>query len=302
MTSLLALQVGAYASLALAMFALVFGLLLLPGEAPSPVGARARRRALARAAGSLVSTVDPLVRWMAARVDPLLTDGARTHLDRMLVMSGDPLGYMPGELVGALALAAIASGAVGAALGAQNGHDLSYGLLFGLIGGSLPLLSVREATRVRRATITRELPAAIDGVALAVSAGLDFPGALRQVIDAPREGSSPLIEELTRVLEQLSLGQTRREALVEFAERVPVPAVVELVQSIIQAEEKGNPVIEVLLVQAQESRMKRSARAEESASRAGVAMTLPLFLMFGCTMLIVLVPILLNVPTGLGSP
>lgn len=302
MKSLLLLQLSAYASLGAAILALVFGLVLLPGAAPAPVGARSRLRARSLARSSMLAAIDPLVRWMAARVDPLLPSRLRARVDGMLVMSGDPLGYTPAELLGALVLAAAAGASVGIAVGTQSDRIVTCGAIFGVVAGGLPLLSVREATRTRRAVIARELPAAIDGLALGVSAGLDFPGALRQVIDAPQDHTSPLVDELTRVLDQLALGQTRREALLGFAERVPVAGVVELVQSIVQAEEKGNPVIDVLLVQAQESRMKRSARAEESASRAGVAMAMPLFLMFGCTMLIVLGPILLNVPRGLGSP
>ena len=204
--------------------------------------------------------------------------------------------------MGAVVLATLAGAAVGALARANSGHALQYAALFGGLGGGLPCLSVREATRSRRAVISRELPLAIDGLALAVSAGLDFPGAIRQVVETPHDGASPLVDELARVLEALSLGATRREALLAFADRVPVPGVVEFVQAMVQAEEKGNPVMDVLLVQAQESRMKRSARAEEAASRAGVALAFPLFLMFGCTMLIVLGPIILNVPRGLGTP
>lgn len=296
------LEAGAFGSIALSIFAFVLGLALLPGSAPVPVGSRARLRARALARSSALRAIDPLVRWTAARIDPLLPASVRARVDDVLLMAGDPQGYVPAELLGTVVLALLAGVALGAALGASSGHAFGYGALLGLIGALLPCLSVREATRLRRAVIARELPAAIDGLALAVSAGLDFPGALRQVVDTPHDGTSPLVDELTRILEALTLGTTRREALLAFAERVPVPGVVELVQSMVQAEEKGNPVMDVLLVQAQESRMKRSARAEENASRAGVAMTLPLFLMFGCTMLIVLGPILLNVPRGLGNP
>ena len=302
MNSLLALQLVAYATLGAALFALVLGLLSWPGAAPAPVGARRRLRARSLSRSALLRAVDPVVRWLAARVDPVLPESARKRLDGALVRSGDGLGYVPAELAGSVLLAALGGAGLGAGLGTITGRGAAYAASCAIIAGLLPLLSVREATRARRTVISRELPAAIDGLALAVSAGLDFPGALRQVIDAPQGTASPLVDELTTVLDQLALGQTRREALLGFAERVPVAGVIELVQSIVQAEEKGNPVIEVLLVQAQESRMKRSARAEEAASRAGVAMTLPLFLMFGCTMLVVLGPILLNVPRSLGNP
>jgi tight adherence protein C len=302
MSPLLALRLAAFVALGGALFALVLGLLSLPGAVPAPVGARRRLRARALSRSALLRAVDPVIRWLAARFDPVLPPNARLRLDRMLLGAGDSLGYVPAELLGAVLLAALAGAGLGAALGTITGRGGAYAASCALVAGLLPLLSLREATRARRTVVSRELPAAIDGLALAVSAGLDFPGALRQVIDAPQGTASPLVDELTTVLDQLALGQTRREALLGFAERVPVAGVIELVQAMVQAEEKGNPVIEVLLVQAQESRMKRSARAEDAASRAGVAMTLPLFLMFGCTMLVVLGPILLNVPRSLGDP
>lgn len=301
MLSVLPLKLVAFALLALAMLFFTLGLFLLPGESPRPVGARARLRARALTRNHAFRAVDPLIRWMSARLAPLLPEKARARLDRALVMSGDPLGLVPPELAGAAILAVLAGALLGIVLGASSGRALAYGIPMALVAGLLPVLAVREAMMTRRAVISRELPAAIDSLALAVSAGLDFPGAIRQVVDTARDASSPLVDELTRVLESLTLGQTRREALLSFADRVPVPGVVEFVQSVVQAEEKGNPVMEVLLVQAQESRMKRSARAEEAASRAGVAMTLPLFLMFGCTMILVLGPIILNVPRGLGN-
>lgn len=300
--SLFMLRAGALGSLGLAILTMVVGLVLLPGEAPPPNGARARHRARSLAKSGAQRMIDPFVRWMAARVDPLLPAKARARIDLALIHAGDPRGWTPPELVAAAILAALGGGFVGVLLGAQAGHAVHYAFALALGAVALPILSVREATRARRTVVSRELPAAIDQLALAVSAGLDFLGAIRQVVDTPRDATSPLVDELMRVLDELALGQTRREALLGLADRVPVPTVVEFVQAMVQAEEKGNPVIDVLLVQAQESRMKRSASAEVAASRAGVAMTLPLFLMFGCTMLLVLGPILLSVPKGLGNP
>ena len=68
----------------------------------------------------------------------------------------------------------------------------------------------------------------------------------------------------------------------------------EFVNAIIQAEERGNPVAEVLLIQAGVSRQRRSVRAEELAARAGVAMVGPLFLLFGCIMLLVVAPMIMK--------
>ena len=90
------------------------------------------------------------------------------------------------------------------------------------------------------------------------------------------------------------MGMTRRQALLAFSERAPLESVNEFVAAIVQAEERGNPVAEVLQIQAGVSRMRRSVKAEEAAAKAGVQMVGPLFLLFFCIMLLVMGPIVLQ--------
>src|SRR6185369_9721828 len=134
----------------------------------------------------------------------------------------------------------------------------------------------------------------IDLMALAMSAGLDFPGAVRQVVEKSSDAEDALVEEFTRLLQEIGLGRTRRQALSEFARRAPIDAVNEFVGALVQAEERGNPVAEVLQIQAVVSRQRRTVNAEEAAAKAGVQMVGPLFLLFGCIMLLVLGPMILG--------
>ena len=127
-----------------------------------------------------------------------------------------------------------------------------------------------------------------------MSAGLDFPGALRQVV-TKAQPDAPLAEELAYVLQNLSLGHTRKDALLGFAARVPTDAVKEFVQTIVQAEEKGNPIADVLVIQSTVSRQRRTTLAEEAASKAGVQMVIPLALIFVTVTILILGPILLKV-------
>jgi tight adherence protein C len=117
---------------------------------------------------------------------------------------------------------------------------------------------------------------------------------VRQVVEKSSTPDDPLIEELTRVLQELSLGRTRKQALLDFARRTPSSSVNEFVSALVQAEERGNPVSEVLQIQAGVSRMKRTVNAEESAAKAGVKMVAPLFLLFACIMLLVMGPMILK--------
>ncbi|MGC4093344.1 MAG: type II secretion system F family protein [Polyangiaceae bacterium] len=92
------------------------------------------------------------------------------------------------------------------------------------------------------------------------------------------------------MLQALELGKTRKEALLEFSERVPTESVREFVFAIVQAEERGNPLGRVLTIQAEVSRQQRSQRAEEAAARASVKIVGPLVLMFSAILLLMVAP------------
>jgi len=62
----------------------------------------------------------------------------------------------------------------------------------------------------------------------------------------------------------------------------------ELVGAIVQAEEKGTPLAEVLRIQAGMLRMRRTILAEESAARAGVLMMIPLIMLLGSILIILM--------------
>jgi tight adherence protein C len=171
-------------------------------------------------------------------------------------------------------------------------------LILGLVGLFLPYMQITGAAQERLKNVSRGLPYAIDLMALAMGAGLDFPGAVRQVVQKSSNPDDPLVEEFTLLTQSLSLGRTRRDALTEFAKRAPVEAVKEFVGSLVQAEERGNPVAEVLQIQATGSRTRRSVRAEELAAKAGVAMIGPLMLVFAAVMMLILGPMYLRMSDG----
>jgi tight adherence protein C len=167
------------------------------------------------------------------------------------------------------------------------------------LGAAIPYLQISGEAQRRLKQINRGLPYAIDLIALGMSAGLDFPGAIQQVVDKSSNPNDALIEELQRLLQELQLGTTRKQALAEFAKRAPTNSVNEFVSAVVQAEERGNPVAEVLSIQAGVSRQRRSVAAEEAAARAGVAMIAPLMLLVLCVLLLLLGPIILRLSHGL---
>src|SRR6185312_13047746 len=228
--------------------------------------------------------------------------GGRAHQRRRLRdprrpdrAGGDYLGLTPEEYVSLSLVSAVGFGVVGSLSAAVLGNNPMLFLMIGTgLGAALPYLQISGEGQRRIKEINRGLPYVVDLMALGMSAGLDFPGAVRQVVEKSSNPEDPLIEELTRVLQELQLGRTRKQALTDFAKRAPTPAVTEFVSALVQAEDRGNPVADVLQIQAGVSRMRRTVNAEEAAAKAGVKMVGPLFLLFACIMLLVMGPMILK--------
>jgi tight adherence protein C len=277
-----------------ALFIATYTVTAAPSRVASRLGMRGLKRQRALADNPLWAQVEPLVRWLGVRVSGVLEDPLRGKMDRQLALAGDYLGLTPEEY---LALS-ILSMFGGAAFGAVAGQMLDMGLVLALattpLGAAMGYLAVSGEQTRRMKQIGRGLPYAADLLALAMSAGQDFPGAIRQVVEKSSDPDDALVEEFSRMLQELQVGMTRKQALLSFADRAPLETVTEFVSAIVQAEERGNPVAEVLQIQAGVSRMRRSVKAEEAAAKAGVQMVGPLFLLFFCIMLLVMGPMVLQ--------
>ncbi|HEY3593765.1 MAG TPA: type II secretion system F family protein, partial [Polyangiaceae bacterium] len=254
-----------------ACFVTTYTVASAPSRIASRLGLRGLKRQRAIASGGPWSVLEPLVRWLGVRVSGVMGDKLYDSLDRQLTLAGDYLGLTAPEY----AALSLVGGAVGLFLGfglARLTHlgpiVMGAAVLLGFTSAHITIAGEAE-TRLKR--ISRGLPYAIDLMALGMTAGLDFPGSVRQVVEKSSDPYDPLTEELGFALQKLSLGQTRRQVLLELADRAPVEVVLEFVGAVVQAEERGHPVARVLRIQATTSRERRSVRAEEKAAKAGVA-------------------------------
>lgn len=282
-------------AMGIALFALTYGLASAPTRVASRLGMRGlkRRRAIEDSAGW--AQLEPIVRWLGVRVGGLIGDETYARIDDQIALAGDYLGLTAEEYVSLSIVSSILMSIAAALAGVVLDNNVTLFAIVGLgLGAAIPYLQISGEGQRRLKEINRGLPYVIDLMALGMSAGLDFPGAVRQVVEKSSSPEDPLIEELTRVLQELSLGRTRKQALTDFAKRTPSPAVTEFVAALSQAEDRGNPVAEVLQIQAGVSRMRRTVNAEEAAAKAGVKMVGPLFLLFACIMLLVMGPMILK--------
>jgi len=176
------------------------------------------------------------------------------------------------------------------------GLPLVLCLLLGFGGYFIPTVWLRSYVEDRRAAIHRQLPYMIDLLVMAMEAGSSFLDALAIYIRDHR--AEALAEEWTLFLNELNLGRTRREALMNLAERVGSDDIRSLAVTVTQGEEMGTPLGVLLRVYADGLRLKRSQRAEQVAGEAAVRILGPSMLVMVAVVLLVLGPILIKYIRG----
>jgi tight adherence protein C len=160
-----------------------------------------------------------------------------------------------------------------------------------------PGLWLKGRLGARQKLVLKTLPDALDLVTTCVEAGLGLDGALARVAE---KSSGPLADELTRMLREVAMGKLRREALTETADRIGVDELTSFVNAIIQAEQLGVGIAQVLRVQSDQMRTRRRQRAEKTAHEAPIKMIFPLVLfIFPAFMLVILGPAVLRIATSL---
>ncbi len=292
--------------LLLLAFVCLAGALVIVGQLVTKP-ARARQASLRRAQAytqTEVTHADPLLERLNDRYAGRLAHFAgrldrRATEDRIgfkLVSAGlaktvSPVGFLATKVV----LGAVGIG-LGTVLGAITGSPLRA-LFLGAAGGAFgffgPDVIVTSRTRKRRDEMRRELPDSLDVLAVSVEAGLGFDAALARLGEY-LEG--PLVEEFLLVLAELRVGESRTNALRKMADRVDIPELTAVVNSLIQAEHLGSPLGRMLRIQAQESRNRRQVAAEERAMKAPVKMLVPtVIFIFPALFVVILGPAILKI-------
>jgi tight adherence protein C len=292
-----------FSSVGLMVFGLalfVYQLALSPADEQPHVGVKGLKRAAVMEEGGLFTIIEPFMRWLAKRIASLPIQNTRDKINKEIREAGEYLGLTADEYLALCVISAFSMLGVGLLIDALSDIGGIFVVMFLGFGTILPHMQVSGEIERRFKQVNRGLPHTIDLVALTMSAGLDFPGALRQVTEKTADRADAIYEEMVRILQELELGRTRKQALLAFADRCPTEAVKDFVSAVVQAEEKGNPLAEVLQIQATMLRMRRSVAAEESAARAGVMMMGPLMLIFATIMLIILGPFAVNIASGHG--
>lgn len=159
-------------------------------------------------------------------------------------------------------------------------------MLLGLIGGYL-LFELWINTRIstRRKEIEKELPDVLDLLTISIEAGLGFDAAMQRVV---QKASGPISDEFNLSLQEMRIGKTRREALRDLSTRTGVVNLSRFVESLIQADQLGISLGNVLRNQSDQMRILRRQRIQEQAMKAPVKMLFPIMIFIMPTIFIVI--------------
>ena len=154
------------------------------------------------------------------------------------------------------------------------------------LGFFLPDILIKNNADKRQKQIQLQLPDFLDQITVGVEAGLGLDAAMARTA---KSNDGPLAEEFRRTLQHVQAGLSRGEALRGLANRNKVVELRQFVASILQAEQFGIPMAQVLRVQAGEQRRKRRQRAEEKAMKLPVKVLFPLVLCILPALFVVLI-------------
>ena len=165
------------------------------------------------------------------------------------------------------------------------------------VGWVYPALTLESYVKDRKEELVRSLPFAIDLLASAMRAGLEFGAALRYYVGLRMKG--PLTVEFAKVLQQTELGKTRTEALKAMADRIRIEPFTAFVGMVSYGTEIGASISDMLMVHGEELRRARFHLAERKAQRAPSLMILPMVLFIvPAVFVIIITPVMMQMKVG----
>ena len=141
----------------------------------------------------------------------------------------------------------------------------------------------------------------VDLMALIIESGLDYMTAFERIVKIAKEKT--LLEvEIEKTLTETKLGYSRREALERMAARTGVQDIRSFVGLIVQSDELGTSLVQLLRNFSTDLRFRRLNTAEKLAAQASTKMLIPLFIfIFPVVFIMMLSPMIADFMRG-GMP
>ena len=244
-------------------------------------------------AGSLPRRVLlPVVKSIGQFFGRLTPASQLENLRHRLTIAGNPLGLGAREFFG-LRLVSILIGFLVSLLLLRVGSSVVYWVSAAialLVFFLLPSAWLQRKVRQRQDAVRKGLPDAMDMLSVCATAGLGFDQAIQRVSE---HWNTPVGVEFGRVIHEMEMGLSRREALRNLADRLEITELSSFVAFVLQSEQLGMAISDVLHTQAGQMRAERRFRAQEQAQKIPTKMLFPMaFLIFPAILAVVLGPAL----------
>ncbi len=241
----------------------------------------------------LFRLVAPTMQILAVYNQKFISEASEEKYKNRLIVSGNPLHLVPAEFYSLKELGAISGLLFGLLLMVSVEAHFLFLFVMTIGGFLLPDLWLNEMITRRKHQIFLALPYSMDLLTLVVEAGLTFFAAIEEVVDKGQSG--PLRDEFAKMLQDLRLGVSTRDALMGIAERTDMFETRSFASALIQADKLGTPIGEALRSQSEIRRTERFQKAEKMAQESPVKMLFPLlFFIFPAVFIVLLVPIMLK--------
>lgn len=226
----------------------------------------------------------------------------RTGLKEKLVLAGSPRGLDADRFVLIKVMLAVAFGCLlvgGAVITRASGLMWLVAVVGTVLAFFAPDIWLSSRIAARQKEIRHTLPDVLDMLTISIEAGLGFDQAIAKIV---RLSPGALSVELARALQEIQAGSDRSEALRNLSKRTDVAELNTFITSIVQAEQLGIPIGQVLRTQAKEMRLTRRQRAEEQAQKTPVKIVFPLILcILPATMIVILGPAVVSIGRVFGA-
>lgn len=214
------------------------------------------------------------------------------EINRRLIIAGSPYNFRAPQYYGMRVLLFIV-GLLASFMFYQvqpSTKNLMLALMLLLAFLIIPGVWLNARMRKRQDLIRRGLPDALDMLSVITSAGLSFDQAMLRL---GQSFKTPVGAEFARVVSEIEVGISRRQALRNMQERVDITELSSFISVIIQSEMLGMSIADVLHSQAEQMRVYRQYRAKEIAQKLPAKMMVPLALfIFPALIAIILGPFL----------
>lgn len=235
-------------------------------------------------------TLIPAIRGVGRFFGRITPGGQIEGLAKKLLVAGNPMGLGAREFYG-ISLASTLLGAYLAFLVIRRGTstlNVALSILVLILLYFFPKVWLHSRVTRRQNSVRKGMPDAMDMLSVCATAGLGFDQSLQRVSEY---WDTPIGHEFGRVISEMEMGLTRRDALRNLSDRLEIREISSFVALILQTEQLGMSISDTLHAQAEQMRIERRFRAQEQAQKAPIKMLIPMaLLIFPALLAVILGP------------